>query len=144
MEKSQISDQEIQNALEQGQSFIKNISKAILRDKNSIHLRTSNSNTKPSFCEKGSANNLHAQFLKPKEESMELSKEGVKTSYATLELMKNHTLTDSTKSLKERLNTVCPYQSQPTAPTNSKGLTKLAILANYDCPQMLCLALQPC
>ena len=66
-------------------------------------------NTKPSFCEKGSANNLHAQFLKPKEESIELSKQGVLTSHATKDLMKKHGLTDSTKSLKERLNTVCPY-----------------------------------
>ena len=103
MEKSQISDQEIQNALEQGQSFIKNISKAILADKSTIHLRTSN------FCEKGSANNLHAQFLKPKEESMELSIQGMENSHATTVLMKNHSLTDSTKRLKERLNTVCPY-----------------------------------
>ena len=109
MEKSQISDQEIQNALEQGRSFIKNISKAILPDKSSIHLRTSNLNTKSSFCEKGSANNLHAQFLKPKEESVELSKQGVQTSYATKDLMKEHNLKDSTKSLKERLNTVCHY-----------------------------------
>ena len=107
--KSQISDQEIQNALEQGRSFIKNISKAILPDKSSIHLRTSNLNTKPSFCEKGSANNLHAQFLKPKEESIELSKQGVLESHATKVLMKDHNFKDSTKSLKERLNTVCPY-----------------------------------
>ena len=70
--KSQISDQEIQDALEQGRSFIKNISKAILPDKSSIHLRTSKLNTKPSFCEKGSANNLHAQFLKPKKEVKEI------------------------------------------------------------------------
>ena len=107
--KSQISDQEIQNALEQGQSFLKNISRAILPDKSSIHLRTSNLNTKPSFCEKSSANNLHAQFLKPKEESIELSKQGVLSSHATKDLMKKHGLTDSTKSLKERLNTVCLY-----------------------------------
>ena len=109
MEKSQISDQEIENALEQGQSFLKNISKAILPDKSSIHLRTSNINTKPSFCEKGSGNNLHAQFLKPKEESIELSKQGVQNSYATKDLMKKHGLTNSAKSLKERLNSVCPY-----------------------------------
>ena len=74
-------------------------------------MRTSNSNTKPSFCEKGSANNLHAQFLKPKEESIELSTQGVQTSHATKVLMIKHGLTNSRKGLKERLNTVCPYWS---------------------------------
>ena len=83
----EISDQEIDSALEQGKIFAKNVSIAISTETSSDYFSNdfSMSKKKPNFG-KGSAEYFHVQFLKPKMETVGLANIGMVTSYAALKL----------------------------------------------------------
>ena len=99
MNAREISDQEIDSAIEQGKIFAKNVSIAISTETSSDYFSNEFSmSKKKSNFGKGSAEYFHVQFLKPKMETVDLANIGMVTSYAALKLTEEKGSADITKS----------------------------------------------
>ena len=98
MNSMEISDQEINSAIEQGKIFAKNVSIAISTENFSDSFSNDFSMAKKkSNFGKGSAEYFHVQFLKPKMETVDLANIGMVTSYAALKLTEEQGTADITK-----------------------------------------------